>query len=152
MNRRGIPRPPADEQAAASVDAGRCSAPGCKLPGVLNEATGGGGDWFCRCHFGAAYGEMADITLRVNNRMHLYRQALRWSNESPAEPVSTEAAVFLRQVGRDSLLQVKPAIDGKPLTMRTLARHLLAALDAECRGSEEARQQNHNEQSDEVYA
>lgn len=133
--RNGIPKPPpAQQQDAASLDTGHCSAPGCSLPGTMNESTGGGGDWFCRCHFGASYGEMAGITVRVNNRMSLYRQALRWSNESPAQPVSPEAAAFLRQVGREPLLQAQPAIEGRPLTMRTLARHLLAALDAECRG------------------
>lgn len=149
MTRRGIPKPSPADHDAPSLEVGRCAAPGCKLPGTMNESTGGGGDWFCRCHFGAAYGEMAAITVRVNNRMHLYRQALRWSNESPAEPVSSDAAVFLRQVGREALLQAQPAIAGQPLTMRTLARHLLAALDAECRGGVE---HAYAQQDEEVFA
>lgn len=133
MTQRGIPKPPPTHQDGPSLEPGRCTAPGCKLPGTMTTATTGGTEWYCRLHFGASYGEMAEITLRANNRSTLFRMALRWSNASPNEPVPAEVVAILRQAGRESLLSAKPAVEGRPMTMRTLARHLLAQLDAECR-------------------
>lgn len=115
------------------LETGTCCAPGCKLPATMASSTTGSSEWYCRVHFGASYADYADITMRANNRIGLYRMALRWSNEPPAEPVSDEARETLRRFRCTHLLSGKPAIEGRPLTMRTLARYVLAHLDDECR-------------------
>jgi len=136
--RSGIPRPPrghaTDEQDnQPRPAAGTCCAPGCKLPATMSGGTTGSSEWYCRLHFGVSYGDQADITIRANNRIGLYRLALAWSNEAPGTPIPADVTDTLRRFHREDLLSGKPAIEGRPLTLRTLARHLLAQLDAECR-------------------
>jgi hypothetical protein len=42
----------------------------------------------------------------------------------------------LRRFGRESMLSCKPAIEGKPLSTRTLATHMLSRLEHECRNAD----------------
>lgn len=109
-----------------------CCVSGCELPGTLSTNTLGTQDWYCRLHFGASYGDHGKITAPASNRKALYRLALRAINTEPAKPVPVELEAALKRHGREDLLQVKPAIEGRALTLRTLGRHMLQVLDAEC--------------------
>ncbi|MGS1116004.1 hypothetical protein [Castellaniella sp. UC4442_H9] len=135
---KGIPNPrtqraQVDQNEQPHIATGACCIAGCKLPGTIAASTTGSSEWFCRLHFGAAYAENADITLRANNRIGLYRLALAWSNEPPNTRIPADVADTLRRFHRESVLTAKPPVDGRPLTLRTMARHLLSQLDAECR-------------------
>jgi len=136
---KGIPAAPRAPRAEAAqteqprIAAGHCCAPGCKLPGTMATSTTGSSEWYCRLHFGASYADQADITLRANNRIGLYRLALAWSNEAPATPIPGEVTDTLRRFRREGALSTKSPVEGRPLTMRTMARALLSQLDAECR-------------------
>jgi hypothetical protein len=115
---------------------GTCSAAGCQMPGTIFGGTTGGSEWYCRAHFGATYAEFPDITLRVNNRIGLFRLALRLSNDEPNNPVPAEVADTLRRFGREKFLACKPAIEGGKLSTRTLGAHMLSRLEHECREAE----------------
>ena len=136
---KGIPAAPRAPRAEAAqteqprIAAGHCCAPGCKLPGTMATSTTGSSEWYCRLHFGAAYAEQADITLRANNRIGLYRLALAWVNEAPNTPIPDVVVDTLRRFGRESVLSTRSPVEGRPLRMQTMARALLTQLDAECR-------------------
>lgn len=136
---KGIPPAPNAQRAdAAATDqpriaAGHCCAPGCKLPGSMATSTTGSSEWYCRLHFGAAYGEMADITLRANNRSGLYRLALGWLNAAPNTPVPGEVVDTLRRFRCEDLMGASVPVEGRKMTLHTLAKHVLSRLDAQCR-------------------
>lgn len=136
---KGIPAAPRAPRAEVAqteqprIAAGHCCAPGCKLPGTMATSTTGSSEWYCRLHFGASYAEQADITLRANNRLGLYRLALAWVNEAPNTPIPGEVIDTLRRFRRESVLSTKSPVEGRSLRMQTMARALLSQLDAECR-------------------
>lgn len=126
-------------QASASVSAPAvrperlCRAHGCRLPGTLSTATlGTQDDWYCRVHFGAQYADHGKITAKIANRYPLYRIAMKCANVAPGRLIPDELVAALKRHGRTDFLKAKPAIEGRPLTMRTLGAYMLKVLDAEC--------------------
>ena len=134
--------------AAASVNAGGspvpeksknlCCVNGCQMPGTLAASTTGSTEWFCRLHFGAQYSENGQITALAKNRDRLYRLAFRCTNATPGKAIPKELRDALVREGRADLLDAKPAIDGRPLTIKTLGRHMLEVLDSESKPGQKA--------------
>jgi len=109
-----------------------CCVCGCPLPGTLSTDTTGATEWFCRLHFGARYGDYGQITAMARNRIELYRLAFRCLNAGPNLPIPQQLATALERHGRPEFLGASPALEGRTLTVRTLGRHMLSTLDAEC--------------------
>lgn len=127
-------------QAAAAVKGspvpeksnGLCCVSGCQLPGALSTNTLGSSEWFCRLHFGSTYADQGKITALAANRHALYKLALRCINVPPGRSIPKELTAALKRHGRPDLLNATPAVEGRPLTVATLGKHMLQILDAEC--------------------
>lgn len=119
---------------AQTGSAGSCCVAGCILPGALSTATQGTNEWFCRLHFNAKYADHGKITAHAANREKLYRIAFWCINKGPAMEVPRRLKDVLLSLGRGDILDSESAIEGRPLTVRTLGANLFQVLDAECAG------------------
>lgn len=118
-----------------------CCVDGCQMPGTLSSDTTGSAEWYCRLHFGSRYGDRGLITNMAANRAELYRIAWWCINRSPNEAVPNRLTAKLQQMGRADLLDAKPAVEGRTLTVCTLGHYMLSVLDQECLGRQKHRQE-----------
>lgn len=116
----------------AHFNGSTCCVTGCPLPGTLAAETQGASEWFCRLHFGASYSDYGKITAKAKNREALYKLAIRCSNAGPNLSIPTQLRAALERHGKPEILDSESAVEGRPLTVKTLGRHLLATLDSEC--------------------